>query len=116
MRDLSPEVRKFAQERGLTPAEVRNMVKAAAVVTHARGNRRYHDYVFQIEGRNIVSMADLNAGAGVTKKQDAPLRPDEFVQYEECEQCHGDGCEACNNEGEVRYVRRLSGQKSNPMR
>lgn len=119
MRDLSPAVRDFAKAHGLTPAAIREMVKRAALCTHEYGNRRYNDYVFQIDGRNIVSMVDLNSGLYVTNKpKPVPLAPGEFVQYEECDQCHGKGCAACNFEGEVRYVRRLSDspRRNGPMR
>lgn len=93
------------------------MVRQAAPCTSDYGNRRYHDFVFQIEGNDIVSMYDIKDGLFVTKReQRATLQDDEFIQYEDCEDCLGPTCKKCNGLGEIRYIRKLKSNKLGVMR
>jgi len=106
---FSNSVLEFAKRNGISALELERMLEKSAVITHELGNRRYHDWVFKLESVTVRFMSPI------TEKPDrVPLEvagPGEFLVYEECEVCLGDGCEACNYQGDNPVYRRAPRQK-----
>jgi hypothetical protein len=90
-------------EQGLPPKELHDMVAHAAPFTHAYGNRRFHDWVFSVQGMVVSAITNLKTGASSAIKG-------MFVVYETCDVCHGgpgrNTCKECLGVGEVKRYRR----------
>ena len=98
--NLSPAVVARAVEVGLIDSpdqedRLLNYVMLAAMFTSEYGNRRYGDYAFQIDTEGHVSEihqlaeAPCNICKGIGRE----------ATFEVCEQCDGDGCRYCADEG-----------------
>jgi hypothetical protein len=48
---------KQAAEMGLDPQCVADMARMSAAITHAWGNRRYDQYIMEIDGNRVLSIA-----------------------------------------------------------
>lgn len=107
---LAPEVVAFAIKCNLTAAQAEEMARRAAITKHPQGNRRYHNWLFQINGTYVVSMVNLDVPAA---KEAPPTKvgEKEFVMYDECPKCEGEGCEACNHTGQVKAVHKEQSRK-----
>lgn len=107
-----------AKEFGLELADLKDMLNRSARTTHHQGNRRFHEYVFQIEGTKVqsifqMSSEEVRAERSKTFVQEEPTPPIQYykcetcqdtgkmVVFDECESCHGVGCRYCD-EGLVR--------------
>lgn len=83
------------------------MIHKAALCSLPGWNRRYHEFVFQLQGDG-VTVGDMS----VLDKPDTygriavPMGKDEFLVYEECGDCEGIGCEFCDG-GQVARKRKL---------
>lgn len=77
---------------------MQEMLRQAAIVTNERGNRRYHDWLFQVDGSTVVSMQHFN----YTKLR-IPSQTNLAV-YQPCAECEGSGCAACGHVGEVHVI------------
>jgi len=93
--------------------DVSRMIDRAAKLTHVDGNRRYHHWIFQVDEDFTVSrMTDMRSNKTSTvfeKKEVQPaprLSAGEFLTYDECSACEGDGCTACDGEGTIPVIRR----------
>jgi hypothetical protein len=82
------------------------VIGRAAIVTHPDGNRRYHEWIFDVRGATVERATRIRRADG-----------EEFVVWEECPECAGDPdlddgsgmkCSACGGVGEVRVRRRLT--------
>src|SRR4051794_19304146 len=98
---LTPEVEVYLKEIGLAD-RLKEVMAKAAIVTHPRGNRRYHHWVFEVRNGIIVSVFDLRG------PQKPALTPDSFVAYEDCDRCLGKTCPACEGTGLIKVTRRLA--------
>jgi hypothetical protein len=90
------------------------MVERSARVSHALGNRRFHQWVFEVDGRIVQRMSRIDAPVAVPT-QGVPLKDGEFYVHEECVSCFGGGCSICHWSGEVQLVRKLSNHKFGAM-
>lgn len=53
---------------GVPLSELMEMVASAAVVTHPKGNRRYHDWVFKIEDETVTDISPFEKRTVITWK------------------------------------------------
>lgn len=98
--DALPEVLKYCIRHGITADQLFGMVDQAARFSQGRCNRRYHDWLFELKGNCVVYITPF------LEKRPVPTPgPNEFLVYEECEQCEGKGCRLCNGVGEVPVIR-----------
>ena len=106
--DVTSTVLRFAEGQGLTLLQILDMVESAAKISHALGNRRYHNWLFQVENNVVIRMSPLaNGGISSTLNRQVPKAgPDEFLVYEECD-CEGFGCKKCDGHGDIPVIRRL---------
>lgn len=100
----------FGQD--LTAKDLHTMVTFASPFTHEWGNRRYHDYVFDVRGLEVLRVGNLRIGtnSGIIR-DNAPNADEFFTTYDPCGNCDGDGCHLCNNEGTVAVQRRATKPK-----
>lgn len=107
--DVSASVLAFAEGQGITLSRLLEMVEASARVTHPKGNRRHHNWVFQVENNVVKSMSPLPFGEiSSTIQRVAPKPgPGEFLTYDECEDCEGAGCKKCDFKGDVPVIRKI---------
>lgn len=102
MLDLALSVLRVASADGLSPDQVEDMVAKAALVKHSRGNRRYHDWVFDVrkekESTVVVRMSRLHSPVKIVSKPGYP------VLFEVCPDCDSDGCKECGWTGELEIV------------
>lgn len=84
---LSPEAEQDAAElmAGCSQQQVIDMVRQSAKCTHVHGNRRYEDFVFNMDGRVVMGIALFNA----------PARS--HTLYDDCPSCLGRGCNKCDD-------------------
>lgn len=95
---LSPMVRRVVAGEGLDEAEVIEWVRKAARFSHEFGNRRYHEWIFEVRGEQVLRMVTLDP----VEQFEHSMSP--MVAYELCEECNGDGCKACGWHGEVKVI------------
>lgn len=86
-------------DRGPTIKKLAEMAKLSAIVTHPMGNRRFGDWVLQLNENKLESLARYE----FTTQTD-PNCPDcrgrgTVNVSEECSLCDGSGCQACNGMG-----------------
>ena len=110
---FTPSVMAFAKRKGLDIHQLQNMVQKSALVTHENGNRRYHEWVFLVEGQLVKWMSPL----APSKEKDTINRPHptpgpgEFLVWEDCDECNGQGCKFCDFEGDRPVIRRYPRQR-----
>ena len=100
---LGPGVQRFLEINNLT-GRIGEYVERSARCTLPEGNRRFHYWVFDIQGDLLARVTDLTTGHSSTPRA---LGSDEFMAYEECPDCGGEGCKQCGNLGDIRVVRKL---------
>lgn len=95
MNVSSPErLARVLKEEGISPEQFEEMVKHASVYSKSdRGNRRYHNWVLDIQDGVCQSMSKL---------QIVQIGNGKTPMYEDCSQCDGDGCHFCGWIGEVK--------------
>lgn len=106
-----------AAKEGIRLEELQDMLQRSARFTHAEGNRRYHDYLFMVEGKRLLKFSKITEAAPHT----APVEDvvDDVVEdvvdheevhykcetckdvhrvqvFDECARCHGEGCNKCD--------------------
>lgn len=92
---LSDQVKRVLTAEKISDAELAQMVKLSAPFTGDGMNRRYHQWLFKVDGPLVVKMMlhDLRT-VGTVKGQG-------FIE-EEHEGCLGEGCRDCGWTGVVR--------------
>lgn len=112
-----------AVEQGIPLASLREMVVHSARITHPMGNRRFHNYVFQVEGTRVVDFTKidhvvshhrvftpkprkrLDVVPAVESRRryacDTCQDTDRVVVHDECPHCEQEGCQLCDGKGEV---------------
>jgi RecJ-like exonuclease len=90
-----------AKEFGIPIDDLQNMLQRSARVTHEKGNRRFHDYIFSVEGKRVLNISHC-------PEAELDDEPEEFhscdtchdthrVQvFNECHRCQGEGCSKCD--------------------
>lgn len=93
--DVSAQVKRVIKGEGISEAELDTMAKKAAINTHDRGNRRFHGWIFDIQGNTLQRMTqDIQR---IVRRQGST----NLTVHEDCEECDGDGCKECGWVGEV---------------
>jgi hypothetical protein len=90
---MSVNIKQVQSEEGISDEELNEMVRAAAPVTHENGNRRFHHWLFKVEGDILISMCRWDMVHRDLSHQ--RKGSDEFLVTEECALCDGDGCKQC---------------------
>lgn len=108
---LSTAVMEFARAQNLPLHDVTHMIDRASKCSLPSGNRRFHEWVFSVDGKQVVQvMTNSRSGEAsvmLPSVRELPiLRSDEFLTYDECDGCQGRGCRACDGTGEVVIIRR----------
>jgi len=98
MYKLSQKVVRVAMAEGLTNDIVQDFVGHSAICSHERGNRRYHKWLFQVEGNEVVSMTYLDLKIEERKGSSG------LTVNEECPSCEGVGCRDCGWVGSIQVV------------
>lgn len=83
----------------ITISEAKKMIAQSKPVRHRLGNHQFEEFIFQIDGDHVTSIASLNWNGGENDENT-------FIVYEVCYTCEGRGCAICDR-GEVRVVRKL---------
>ena len=105
-----------AKDLGLSLVELNKLVTQSARITHHKGNRRYHEYLFDVQGdvvRDIYQMTPEEVKEeGVRETQG--LLPKSIPRihkvyrcetcrdtgkmqvFDQCESCRGAGCHGCD--------------------
>jgi hypothetical protein len=110
---LASGVKESLNRFGLSE-KVTDILGKAAIVSHPQGNRRYHNWVFNLVGNTLVSVSDIRLKAPVSPggRQKVSNKPPKnssnkpvFVVWEECPECEGPQCPVCGGRGEVKVTR-----------
>jgi hypothetical protein len=96
MFQLSKSVQAVVAGEGLSTEQLETMVVKAALFSHDRGNRRYHDWVFRVIGNIVESMTRVECRT-VSRSGSTAM-----TVYEDCPQCTALGCRDCHWIGEVK--------------
>jgi len=106
-----------AKRQDISLEQLQDMVMHSTRVTHPDGNRRYHDYLFMVEGSRVVAFGKIHEVP--VKKKEIPQLPkvapqidvmtgEEYYKceqckdagvvrtFDECVECDGSGCEYCD--------------------
>ena len=99
MLDIPDTVLGYARRLGLSDgntAEFRQrfeeMVTQSAPITHPSGNRRYNDWIFLVNGDTVRRVHLIVCETCDDRKR--------VTVANICDNCDGDGCEECRDEGE----------------
>jgi RecJ-like exonuclease len=90
-----------AAKQGVKLQQLQDMVGRSARVTHELGNRRFHDYVFMIEGNRVLSMQHLVPVDDIVEDEIiyrcvACKDTGHLIVFDECPHCEGVGCKHCD--------------------
>lgn len=105
-----------AKELGLALADLNGMVVKSARITHPKGNRRYHEYLFDVQGdivRDIYHMTKEEIRDEKAREVQGFIPSDvprihkhyrcetcrdtgKMQVFDECEACYGAGCHRCD--------------------
>lgn len=103
-----------AASLGLALPDLQDMVQRSARFTHPNGNRRYHDYVFMVEGIRVTAFSKVDSTAPQVEPVEEETLEEEqapYVHYRcdtcrdkrkiqvfnECPYCEGEGCKRCDD-------------------
>lgn len=93
---LSSQVKRVMTQAEISQDTLVVMLSKSAVIRHPRGNRRYHDWVFDLDQTKVLR---------VTKIKHPVILEGDSAMYDACEECDGNGCIDCGWSGEViRYL------------
>jgi hypothetical protein len=81
-----------------------DILAKSAIVSHPRGNRRFHHWIFDIREGKVIQVTDL-------RSQSPDVDTRDFIVWEQCE-CVDNfeavaDCKICCGRGEVKLTRRL---------
>jgi hypothetical protein len=71
---------------------LQDMVVHSTRITHPDGNRRYHDYLFMVEGSRVVAFGKIEELFKCEQCRDTGT----IRTFDECGACDGVGCEHCD--------------------
>jgi hypothetical protein len=109
MFEYEDKVLQCAEYYDLSREKLDTMVAGAARITHDFGNRRFHDWLFLVEGNHVIKMRKL---ASMPPQDTIKLQPNEFICWEDCELCEGEGCPTCDFQGSYRFIRKMKKPKT----
>lgn len=100
-----------AREMGLSTDQFHDMVQHSARITHADGNRRYHEYLFNVEGDRVLAFRKLSEQEIADEEHRVrtftrPPREQPDYTFYRCETCRDTGkmlvfdqCDYCQGRG-----------------
>lgn len=100
-----------AKDLGLGLKDLTDMLNRSARTTHHQGNRRFHEFVFRVEGSKVksifrMSKEEMRAERNKTFIQEETVPTEPVTAYYKCETCRDTGkmvvfdeCEACRGVG-----------------
>jgi len=93
--NINERVLKIIEQEGITTSELLQMVKRAAITSQEGGNRKFHNWVFQIDNFEVTNM------------RRSEMRVDGIDQGRgymtiSCLFCSGWGCKLCGWWGKTR--------------
>jgi len=92
----------LAIQSGVSVEKLQFMLQRSARCTHPAGNRRYHDYIFNVEGNRVLGflhepeMAEDEDTDHQVYKCDVCKDTRKVQVFNECPRCHGEGCPKCD--------------------
>lgn len=93
---LTVRVALAAKRMGVSVEQVLDMVRHSARITHANGNRRFHEYLFTVEGERVTSIHRLTEA----EVADEERRIRSFVRRPVQEESHY-RCGTCRDTGKM---------------
>jgi hypothetical protein len=105
---VTSKARGDLRRLGIPLKEATSMVQKSAVTTHKKGNRRYKGYILSVSKGVLNSVWELRESVGGKGNAKCPVcfGEGEFIVWEECPYCCGEGCSDCNESGTLRKRRR----------
>ena len=93
---LTQDITNYLEYHRLDYSIFLDMLVHSARVTHEKGNRRYHDYIFDIQGNEVFNVFNITtqttSDVGCTTCMDTKRVP----VFDECQHCQGVGCHHCD--------------------
>ena len=86
-----------AEEAGVSPGKLRQMIERSTRITHPFGNRRFHDYIFRVHNDEVLVIV-LPTGKTLHAKEcrcTQCMDTQRVAVYDECPRCEGKGCKRC---------------------
>lgn len=81
----------------ITEGELCEMVRKAAICTHAHGNRRYRQHVFNVREGVILSVHPYDTTMHVINNCETCGGYEKIKVYNICGNCDGAGCPICED-------------------
>lgn len=106
--DVSKEVLEKASGLGISKEHLSDMVNASTRITHPKGNRRYYDFVFMLEGKTVSYFGRIDGKEEENTKRENKITTPIAVNciachgtrkipvFDECDSCDGAGCIHCD--------------------
>jgi len=98
---------------GIPLKDAANMVQKSAITTHERGNRRYKNFILRVTDKALISVWALPTEKASSSTKNLGKKgchicggKGDFIVWEECVSCNGDGCSLCDNSGSILKRRR----------
>lgn len=100
---VSDDALEKAEAFGLTPDRLAGMIMHSTRITHSRGNRRFQNYLFMVEGPWVLDLfrldektlqveGELDLAVNCNHCRDTKRVP----VFDECQKCFGVGCDKCD--------------------
>ena len=105
-----------AKKMGVSAEKLQEMVRKSARITHPDGNRRFHEFLFMVEGERVKAIKQMSnqehqaeerkvqGWIAPPKEPPAPFYKCEtcrdtgkMVVFDECDRCYGAGCRSCDD-------------------
>lgn len=98
---LTEEVIEYLADHKVDLTAFLDMLAHSARVTHNNGNRRFHQYIFEVQGNEVFNV--FNMDDNTTSDHECRRCKDtgKLPVFDECLHCNGVGCHHCD-EGLVR--------------
>ncbi len=94
-----------AAKLGIAQDKLADMIRRSTRITHPNGNRRFENYLFNVEGDRVTAFGTLDEPAvqSIAKDMLCP-RCDQGLMPTliPCPICGGRGCEGCDRQGKIR--------------
>ena len=86
-----------ADKLGIPVEQLQDMLQKSARVSHSLGNRRYHDYVFEVQGDEVFTVARFDDGQITLYVCQTCKDKKKIAVFDPCSLCDGEGCTHCDD-------------------
>jgi len=97
--EFTDQALEGAKELGISIKDLSRMLDFAAPVSHDCGNRRYENFIFDLDGFYVDSVSSINAISCTSIPGYVNLG--EGIVQIECPHCQGYGCTVCVDNGHL---------------